>query len=193
MPKEGPGSRANRLFYLAVAALALTQGGCLLIAAGCAGGAAAGYCYCNGKLCNTYLASLDDTWSATRTALADLAMPVLEEERQGTNGFIKSKLSDGDIVRIYLDLQESKFPADGPVTRVCVRVAAFGDHPASGRILDQIGVHLAPPAAGAASAVPPHALPTWTGTAPPKLQPPTTVEPPPLPKEMLPNPKTLPN
>lgn len=183
----------KRPIYLAVAALALSQGGCLLVAAGCAGGAGLGYAYYQGKVCQTYLASLHDTRAAVRAALADLAMPVMEEEWQGTTGFLKSALSDGDAVRIYLNLENSKFPADGPVTRVCVRVAAFGDHPASGRILDQIAAHLAPIPPAAA----PGALPTWTGALPPAAPPPaaqlpSTVEPPALPKEMLPNPKSLP-
>lgn len=185
-----------RCLYFAVAGLALMQGGCLLVAAGCAGGAAAGYCYCNGKVCHTYLSGFDDTWAATKTALADLGMPVVEEEKQGTCGFIKAKLNDGETVRIHVDLQYSKFPVDGPVTRVCIRVSCFGDHPASARILDQIGFHLAPaPPPGITATAPPNHPPAWTGATapgPPVVPPPTTKEPPTLPKEILPNPNSLP-
>jgi len=190
--------------YLFVAGLAVVQAGCLAVAAGAAGGAAVGYVYCQGKVCQTYAASLQDTEAATRSALADLGMPVEEEEFDATGGFFRSKTSDGDAVRIHLDVQESKFPADGPLTRVCVRVATFGDHPVSARMLDQIGVHLTP------GALPPPG--TWSGVGPPPpvagavarpnaeppriapppppagALPPTTAPPPLLPPESVPQP-----
>lgn len=167
----------RNLLYLAVATLTLAQGGCLWIAAGAAGGAAVGYAYNQGKVCQTFAASFDDTWAATRTALADLGMPLLEEEREnGGNGFYKSQVGKDDV-RIYLDVQSSRFPADGPQTRVCVRVATFGDQPASARLLDQIGAHLAPPGA---SAVPP-GTPPPLAPQPVNLSPPTVIPPPPPP------------
>ena len=69
-----------RLVYVFVAATALLPGGCLLVAAGAAGGAAVGYVYCKGKVCDTYAANFDDSWAATHTALAELALPVSKEE-----------------------------------------------------------------------------------------------------------------
>lgn len=191
----------RRVLYLAVAALVLTQSGCLAVAAGVAGGAALGAAYYSGKDCQTFPASLDDTLAATKTALADLGMPVVGEQREGSETFVKSQTSDGDPVRIYMDVEGSKFPADGPLTKVTVRVATFGDHPVSTRVLDQISAHLAPaglvgaPPAGAVipasgrSGPPPAtsvAAPTVTAPSPPPgAFPPTTAPPPELPPEAL--------
>jgi len=191
----------RHLLYAAAAILALVNGGCLWVAAGAAGGAAVGAAYYYGKVYQTFPSSLDDGMAASRTALSDLGMPVLEEQRDGGNAFIKSQTSDGDPVRIYLEPEASKFPADGPLTKVTVRVGAFGDHPVSNRVLDQIGVHLAPaPVAGAASAAlaagltgPPSPIVKVAGTTPPPAItppppppgtfPPTTAPPPELPPE----------
>jgi hypothetical protein len=135
--------------YLAGALIALANGGCLLVAAGAAagGGAAAGYVYCKGKVCDEFNANLDDVWAATHTSLVELGMPVLSEERGDGTGVIKTQLANGDKVRIHFDVVPSKIPVEGPLTRVGVRVATFGDHPASERILQQIGAHLMSPAA----------------------------------------------
>jgi hypothetical protein len=140
----------NRLTaYLVLVVLTLANSGCLLAVAGAAGGAAVGYAYYMGKLCETFGASFDDTWAATRTALAELAMPIVKEERKASEGFIESRTADGECVRIHLQAETSKIPAEGQITRVCVRVATFGDHPVSDRVLNQVGVHLAPaPAPG---------------------------------------------
>jgi hypothetical protein len=117
--------------------------GCLAVVAGVGAGAAVGYAYCQGKICEAYSASLDDTWAATRTALAELGMPVLNEEHESNGcGCIESRTVEGDRVKVHLDVMSSPFPAEGPITRVCVRVALFGDHPVSVRILDQVGMHL---------------------------------------------------
>jgi hypothetical protein len=183
------GKGGRRILHVAVALLALAHGGCLWVAAGAAGGAAAGAAYYYGKVCQTYPSSLDDSTAATKTALADLGMPVLEEKREGGEMFMKSQTSDGDPVRIYLNPEASKFPADGPLTKVTVRVGAFGDHPSSNRVLDQIGVHLAP--ASVASAGPPGTAVAAT-TAPPPIArvaasgPPPAITPPPPPPGTLP-------
>lgn len=198
------GNGGRRLLFSALALLALVHGGCLWIAAGAAGGAAVGAAYYYGKDCQAFPSSLDDSAAATRTALADLGMPVLEEQREGGSAFIKSQTGDGDPVRVYLDPEGSKFPADGPLTKLTVRVGAFGDHPVSNRVLDQIGAHLAP--AALVSAVQPatvvpasatgqgpapikpvsatSAAPVITPPAPPPgAFPPTTAPPPELPPE----------
>ena len=134
----------GQMLCLALAALTLANGGCLWIAAGATGGAAVGYAYAKGKVCGMFNASFGDTWQATRTALGELGMRIVKEERDGLTGFVESRTADGEHVRIYLRAQPSPFPADGEVTRACVRIATFGDRPVSERILDQIGLHLAP-------------------------------------------------
>src|SRR5262249_21380385 len=115
-----------------VAGLALGSAGCLAAALGCAGAAAAagGFVYIQGNACQRFAASLNDAWAASRTALTDLGMPIQEEKREGDTGLLRSQTTDGEAVRINLQAEPSKFPADGPQTRVCVRVGAFGDHPA---------------------------------------------------------------
>lgn len=181
---DAKGPRSRRWFYLFAALLALGHGGCLWVAAGAAGGAALGYAYTQGRLSHTYSASFDDTWNAARVALKDLGMPITGEERQPGNGFLKSQTSDGDTVRVQIDAETSKFPNDGALTRVGVRVGAFGDHPASVRLLDLIGTRLTP---AATLGTPATAPPNWTGAAPPPgatsappLLAPATTAPPPL-------------
>jgi hypothetical protein len=141
-------------FYLLVAASTLSGSGCLLVAAGAAGGAAAGYAYAKGKVCEVYNSGFNDTWAATHTALTELAMPILREELQGEEGSITSQTADGDRVRIQINALESRIPAEGRVTRVCVRVATFGDHPVSSAVLNQVGRHLVPATAIAGTPAP---------------------------------------
>src|SRR5713101_6931763 len=135
-----------RIAALVLAALALSNSGCLLVAAGAAGGAAVGYAYSKGKVCQTYSATFEDTWAAAQAALNDLGMPLVKWEQHAGSGFLESRTADKERVRIYLDAQPSRFPAEGQLTHVGVRVATFGDHPVSVRLLDQVSVHLAPPA-----------------------------------------------
>jgi hypothetical protein len=129
---------------MVVMALALANGGCIWVAAGAAGGAAAGYAYYQGKVCQTFNASKEDSWDATRTALQELGMPILAEDHKDRGGQIDSQTANGERVRISFDTVPSKIPAEGEVTRVGVRVDLFGDHPVSDRLLDQVGMHLAP-------------------------------------------------
>jgi hypothetical protein len=165
---------ATRLGYVIMAALVLTNSGCLLVAAGAAGGAAVGYAYYKGKVCQFYNASLPDAYAATRTALTELGMPLGHEEHNQLEGSIESRTGDGEQVRIHFETVPSKIPAEGTLTRVCVRVATFGDGFVSERILDQIGAHLAPPGSLA-----PPAPPTWTPAqaAPAQLAPAQPVQP----------------
>jgi hypothetical protein len=146
-------SRLSRLAYVLVAVVALLHAGCLLIAAGAAGGAAVGYAYCKGNVCETYAANLNDSWAATHTALAELGFPIAKELRESVKGWIDCNATDGERMRIQLDIMDSQTPAEGPVTRICVRVATFGDYSLSERILNQVGAHLvvsSPPPSGLA-------------------------------------------
>jgi hypothetical protein len=130
------------VFFLLSAGIMVTQAGCLLVAAGAAAGGAAGYAYYKGKTCNSFAAGFEDTWAAAHTALGDLGMPILKDEHNQGSGIIKTQTADGDRVKIDLELIPSKIPAEGMLTRVCVRVGTFGDHPVSERVLYQIGAHL---------------------------------------------------
>ena len=142
----------RRTGYLVLGVAILLNSGCLLIAAGAAGGAAATYSYCKGKVAEAYPASFEDTCQATRTALLELGMPVLDEKHKDTEGHIDSKTSDGDRVRITVESIQSRIPAEGTLTRVSVRVATFGDHLVSDRILQQVNLHLMPASPAAQTA-----------------------------------------
>jgi hypothetical protein len=134
----------SRILFLAFAGLAFGNSGCLLIAAGAAGGAAAGYAYYKGKIVEYYSAGLDDSWAATHTALGELGMPLVKEERGTQSASIESRTGDNEVVHIYLDAINSSIPADGRMTRISIRVATFGNGPVSDRVFYQIGTHLVP-------------------------------------------------
>jgi hypothetical protein len=142
--KKSPSKALSPIKLILLGALALANTGCLLVAAGAAGGAAAGYAYYKGKITEIYSAGFDDSWAATQTALRELGMPILKEDRGTATGTIDTRTADDDQVRIYLEAIKSSIPAEGQITRISVRVATFGDRPVSDRILYQIGLHLAP-------------------------------------------------
>src|SRR5258708_5022218 len=116
---RNPSVRSRWLWVanLLVVTLALASSGCLLVAAGAGGGAAAVYAYYKGKVCETYIANLDDTFLALRAALGELGMPILSEEREGARASLESRTASGDRVHIHLEAQASKIPAEGQVTR----------------------------------------------------------------------------
>ncbi len=188
-PGAGPAAWARRILLVMAAALAAVQAGCLLVAAGVASGAAAtGYCYYKGRYYREYPAALGDALAAARTALTELQFPVLSEEAKNGSAFVASRTADGSAIRIYLDTVESRVPADGPaLTRVSVRVGAFGDEEVSKRILDQVSLHLVAPTLLRPMPQPTAAAPPPPGpirpasalmpgeTPPPPLAPPTPV------------------
>jgi len=147
-------STRSLVVFLLLAAWAIGQGGCLWVAAGAAAGGAAGYAYYQGKTCHSFAANFVDAWVATHTALGELGLPILKEERNEGSGVIKSQTSDGDRIRIALDAIPSRIPAEGMLTRICIRVGTFGDHPVSERVLNQVGAHLAPASATLSPLVP---------------------------------------
>ena len=57
-----------RAAYVILAAAALANSGCLVVAAGAAAGAATGYLYMEGNIHRSYAANLDDVQNVTRSA-----------------------------------------------------------------------------------------------------------------------------
>jgi hypothetical protein len=165
--------------YLGLAAFTVVNSGCLAVAAaGAVAGGAAGYAYCKGKVCSTYIASPNDTWVALHAALNDLGLPIVSEQNGPDEHSIESRTANGERIRIYLDTVPNEIPTESPLTRICVRVATFGDHAVSTSILDQVSTHLvAPPAAGVPRLTPqatigqPQAPTSLPETAPPPLLP----------------------
>src|SRR5262249_12803942 len=113
-----------------------------------------------------------DSWAATHTALAELGMPVEMEGNEGSRGFINTRTHEGDRVRINVEMLPSRVPAEGPLTRVGVRVATFGDRPYSEQVLSQVGLHLAlPGAVGTPPGVPNAGIAPAGAPGPPPLAP----------------------
>lgn len=146
-----------RLGWIALALVALVNGGCLLAVAGVGAGAAAGYAYYNGLLYRDYHAGLADTLAAVKTSLAELQFPIIEQKAEAGGAYVKTRTADGHTVRIHLDVVNSPIPIEGSLTRVGVRVGFSGDEAISARILDTVSSHLVPP--GAVPAPAPTATP----------------------------------
>jgi len=143
------------MVYLLLAAGTLGSAGCLAVAAaGAAGAGAATYVYIKGKVCQDYPASFSDAWAAVQKALQEERFPLVSNENDGKSGKITTRTTDGTTITIDLEVLPSRIPAEGNLTRVCVRVGLLGDEPLSERLLARISSHLAPPG------TPPVAVPT---------------------------------
>jgi hypothetical protein len=137
----------RRVVLLTAGLAALANAGCLVVAAGAAagGGAAATALYLRGSLYREYPANQDDAFAAVHAALAELQMPTTREEKDPKGqAYFETRTGDGTTVRVYLATRLSPVPAEGPVTRVSVRVGSFGDDAVSTRVLDQVDRRLAP-------------------------------------------------
>jgi len=115
-----------------------------------------------------------------------LQLPTITEEPGTGEAFVLSRTADDSKVRIYLETVPSRIPAEGALTRVSIRVGAFGDEAVSARILDQVSRHLGPPplVAPAAGAPPPPLLGPIrpvAATRPPETEPPPLAPPGPVP------------
>lgn len=177
MPDAGQG-QTSRLVFLGLMLVALLNSGCLAAAAvgAAGGGAAAFYAYQRGRLYRDYPASLTDAIAAVRTSLAELQFPPGSEKLKDGTACIETKTVDGATVHVYLEALTSRVPVEGPVTRITVRVGAFGDDAVSARILDQVSIHLiVPGTVQAATMTPPVVRPQPPqppeSTAPPVVRP----------------------
>ena len=159
-----------RMAYLLLAAGTLGSAGCLAVAAaGAAGAGAATYVYIKGKVCLDYPASFSDAWAAVQKALQEERFPLVSNENDGKSGKITTRTTDGTTITIDLEVLPSRIPAEGNLTRVCVRVGLLGDQPLSERLLSRISSHLAPPVSPAPVPTASAPAPGWTpppGSAP---------------------------
>jgi Protein of unknown function (DUF3568) len=138
----------SRTAFLAVAAVALANAGCLIAAVGAAasGAAAVSYAYYTAPLMREYPVNYADALAAVKTSLTELQFPLIKEQPDGASTLIETRTGDGVSVKIFLDVLTSPVPADGSMTRISVRVGHFGDDAVSARIQDQVAKHMpAPP------------------------------------------------
>jgi hypothetical protein len=141
-----PGRRASCLPLLLVGTLALVQAGCLVVAAGVVGGAAAGgYVWYKGRICRDYPAGFNDTVAALRAALFEMQFPITSEESKNGTTYLGSRTAAGTTIRIWVEPVPSPIPAEGTLTRISIRVGVIGDEALSTRIFDQAARHLVPP------------------------------------------------
>ncbi|MCI0458698.1 MAG: DUF3568 domain-containing protein [Gemmataceae bacterium] len=136
--------RAVKVPGLVLAFLALANSGCLAVAVGtAAAGGAVGYAYWRGNVWQEYPAGFEPAWTAAQAALLDLGLPLTGVERESTSeGTLKSQTGDGTSVTITLETRPGRIPAEGPVTRVNVRVGLWGDPAVSERLLAQVQARL---------------------------------------------------
>src|SRR5262249_27459878 len=84
MPRQADKTRRLSVAYLLLAAATLGSGGCLAVVAGAAAaGGAATYFYVNGKVCQEYVATFNNTWFAAQAALKDLGYTLVANENDG--------------------------------------------------------------------------------------------------------------
>src|SRR5438132_2593411 len=115
---------AKWMGWLMLAAVAVGNSGCLLVAAGVAAGGVATYCYFDAPVDRAYPADFADVRNATVAALQDLNMPVVSEEKNdGARDIVFSRASDAEKVKIKIESIPSRVPGEQSVTRVSVRVA----------------------------------------------------------------------
>lgn len=148
--------RARRILAISFAALALSQAGCLVLAAGAAGGGAVAWGVTRGTIHREFDAGVEATAAATQSALQDLNLPVERPYANPTYGEIDSTLPSGGPILLTLKSTSAGLTT-APTTRVEVHIKVFGDKEMSERILDQIGYRLKNPAPPPAptSALPP--------------------------------------
>ncbi len=156
------------------AVMALANSGCLAVAVGtAAAGGAVGYAYVRGNVSQDYRAGFNETWTATHTALLDLGLPVLAANNGQGEGSLESRTGDNDAIRVSVDTRPVTVPADGPLTRVSVRVGmVLGDRALSERLLAQVETRLASPPQAVPG--PPQGTPVQAAVFPQTAAPPLT-------------------
>jgi len=162
----------------------VTQTGCLWVAAGAAAGGAVATCvYLSTPVSHEYPTDIDHGVAATRTALTELGFTIQKQKHDAAGADVETETTDHTRIRIHLEPLTSPIPAEGVATRIAVRVGTFGDEQVSDKIIEQISLHLVPPAQlQHGQPLAPIPVPVPGATAPPirpaALQPGETAPPP---------------
>jgi hypothetical protein len=130
---------------IALALLALSQAGCLVLAAGAVGGGAAAIGIRRGTVARSFEASVDDTTVALQSALRDLGLPIQNPRGRPNFAEIDSTMSGGGAVLMTVMPDPTTAPGEKPQARVEVHVKVFGDKQFSERLLEQVGYRLKNP------------------------------------------------
>ena len=125
-----------------LAGLCLAQCGCLLALAG-AGVAAGAYAYNKGQLTMVVRGDFANTWHATREALCDLGMPIVDERRRHLGGTIEARTSGRDRIVVALKAISDVHAGSTFLTEVRIRVGVMGHKEISERIAEQLRARLA--------------------------------------------------
>jgi hypothetical protein len=186
------GKRGLRALALAGVVLAAGAGCMPLVIGGLvAAGGAAGYAYYAGAYHRDYEAGAAEVRLAARTVLQEMGTPVLEEHSDLNGGWVVSTTPTGQRLSVtFNDFPDPNSPS-GFVTRVGVRVSAFGDAEFSRSFLDHLATRVrpvpaapVPPPPGGVPAVPASSAGRLTPqpAAAPESPPPPLAEPKPIPQ-----------
>ena len=118
-----------------VLALICFASGCIALAVGAVGGAA-GVTFAKGKLTDKLDAPVAQVHAAVVMALEEQALPIHEDDFDGSSAKLKSKTLEDKTIWINI---ETITPMSSKIT---IRVGATGDHPRSINLLDRIKANL---------------------------------------------------
>ena len=115
-----------------VAMVTVLCSGCFgVFVAGAAGGAA-GAIFVKGRLVELVSSSVSDVHMASREALSELGLPIIEDAADHRTARLRSEYADGKQVWINIETEGLSN------TKIIVRVGAFGDQQRSRDILARI-------------------------------------------------------
>lgn len=130
------------LVAMVLAGVALTQAGCLLVAA--AGATAGAVAYVKGDLEGVVDASVEQTVAATKAAFEEMKMPVMSAYSAGPQGEVQARVGTDNKAVVELRSYGEKS------TKVTIRVGTFGDETLSRTIYEKIKANVTAPKAAAA-------------------------------------------
>ena len=122
------------LSIIALLSLPLISGGCLFLAAGAAAGT--GVMYAKGDLEVVLEENLDDVYQASVTAMKELQLAVISKSKDVLEGEIVGRTSQDKKITIKIHKEAEN------LTKLSIRVGAFGDEAQSQAIYDKIRENL---------------------------------------------------
>ncbi len=140
----------NKLGWVLLALLLLLNNGCLGVVAGVAavgGAATVGYFYVRGEAIRDYPVSMERAHAAVLAGLTEMQLQEVRQREKPADPnkiTVETRLTDGTLARINLTAVGPLIPADGPVTRIGVRISPFGNEELSIRFQDTFAKYLAP-------------------------------------------------